>query len=102
MRSATSPTSSTSPWRGPCFAASTAGAISNPALLIPQAVDQILKRLIAEAGPDPTAFSAHGLRSAILPKPPPRHSVARSHQQSQHRSVQQDSNDDTDAEQMLV
>lgn len=34
--------------------------------LTPQAVNLILKRRIAEAGLDPTAFSAHGLRSGYL------------------------------------
>lgn len=58
--------------------------------LNPAAVNHILKTRIAQAGLDPTLFSAHGLRSGYLT------AAARSGvplpeamQQSQHRSVNQ-------------
>lgn len=56
--------------------------------LTPQAVNLILKRRVAKAGFDPTAFSAHGLRSGYLSEtarcgiPLPE-----AMQQSQHRSI---------------
>ncbi|MES0139448.1 site-specific integrase [Mesorhizobium sp. M0016] len=70
--------------------------------LTPQAVNLILKRRVAEAGFDPAAFSAHGLRSGYLTEtarcgiPLPE-----AMQQSQHRSVQQASNYYNDAERTL-
>jgi integrase len=70
--------------------------------LTPQAVNLILKRRVAEAGLDPAAFSAHGLRSGYLTEtarcgiPPPE-----AMQQSQHRSVQQASNYYNDAARTL-
>jgi integrase len=58
--------------------------------LTPQAVNLILKRRCAQAGLDPTAFSAHGLRSGYLTEAA-RNGVPlpAAMQQSQHRSVQQ-------------
>lgn len=67
--------------------------------LTPQAVNLILKRRVAKAGFDPTAFSAHGLRSGYLSEtarcgiPLPE-----AMQQSQHRSISQASNYYNDAE----
>ena len=70
--------------------------------LTPQAVNLILKRRIAEAGLDPQAFSAHGLRSGYLTEAARRGiALPEAMQQSQHRSVQQASNYYNDAERML-
>jgi integrase len=70
--------------------------------LTPQAVNLILKRRIAEAGLDPTAFSAHGLRSGYLTETARRGiPLPEAMQQSQHRSVQQASNYYNDAERTL-
>ncbi|MER8824704.1 tyrosine-type recombinase/integrase [Mesorhizobium sp. M0991] len=67
--------------------------------LTPQAVNLILKRRIAEAGFDPQAFSAHGLRSGYLTETARRGiPLPEAMQQSQHRSVQQASNYYNDAE----
>ncbi|RWM47638.1 tyrosine-type recombinase/integrase [Mesorhizobium sp.] len=66
--------------------------------LTPQAVNLILKRRIAEAGFDPMAFSAHGLRSGYLTETARRGiPLPEAMQQSQHRSVQQASNYYNDA-----
>ncbi|MER9800162.1 site-specific integrase [Mesorhizobium sp. M0142] len=70
--------------------------------LTPQAVNLILKRRIAEAGFDPQAFSAHGLRSGYLTETARRGiPLPEAMQQSQHRSVQQASNYYNDAERRL-
>ncbi|MER9856312.1 MULTISPECIES: tyrosine-type recombinase/integrase [unclassified Mesorhizobium] len=70
--------------------------------LTPQAVNLILKRRVAEAGLDPTAFSAHGLRSGYLTETARRGiPLPEAMQQSQHRSVQQASNYYNDAERTL-
>ncbi|RWL17221.1 MAG: integrase [Mesorhizobium sp.] len=70
--------------------------------LTPQAVNLILKRRIAEAGFDPMAFSAHGLRSGYLTETARRGiPLPEAMQQSQHRSVQQASNYYNDAERTL-
>ncbi|MER8581193.1 site-specific integrase [Mesorhizobium sp. M0189] len=70
--------------------------------LTPQAVNLILKRRIAEAGFDPQAFSAHGLRSGYLTETARRGiPLPEAMQQSQHRSVQQASNYYNDAERTL-
>jgi integrase len=70
--------------------------------LTPQAVNLMLKRRIAEAGLDPTAFSAHGLRSGYLTETARRGiPLSEAMQQSQHRSVQQASNYYNDAERTL-
>jgi integrase len=70
--------------------------------LTPQAVNLILKRRVAEAGLDPAAFSAHGLRSGYLTETARRGiPLPEAMQQSQHRSVQQASNYYNDAERML-
>ncbi|RUW74934.1 MULTISPECIES: tyrosine-type recombinase/integrase [unclassified Mesorhizobium] len=70
--------------------------------LTPQAVNLILKRRIAEAGLDPVAFSAHGLRSGYLTETARRGiPLPEAMQQSQHRSVQQASNYYNDAERTL-
>lgn len=58
--------------------------------LTPQAVNLILKRRCAQAGLDPLAFSAHGLRSGYLTEAA--HNgvpLPAAMAQSQHRSVQQ-------------
>ncbi|MER9488856.1 tyrosine-type recombinase/integrase [Mesorhizobium sp. M0563] len=71
-------------------------------VLTPQAVNLILKRRIAEAGFDPQAFSAHGLRSGYLTETARRGiPLPEAMQQSQHRSVQQASNYYSDAESTL-
>lgn len=70
--------------------------------LTPQAVNLILKRRVAEAGFDPMAFSAHGLRSGFLTETARRGiPLPEAMQQSQHRSVQQASNYYNDAERTL-
>jgi integrase len=70
--------------------------------LTPQAVNLILKRRIAEAGLDPQAFSAHGLRSGYLTETARRGiPLPEAMQQSQHRSVQQASSYYNDAERTL-
>ncbi|MCF6110499.1 site-specific integrase [Mesorhizobium muleiense] len=70
--------------------------------LTPQAVNLILKRRVAEAGFDPMAFSAHGLRSGYLTETARRGiPLPEAMQQSQHRSVQQASNYYNDAERTL-
>ncbi|WP_353646141.1 site-specific integrase [Mesorhizobium sp. WSM2239] len=70
--------------------------------LTPQAVNLILKRRVAEAGLDPNAFSAHGLRSGYLTETARRGiPLPEAMQQSQHRSVQQASNYYNDAERTL-
>lgn len=70
--------------------------------LTPQAVNLILKRHVAEAGLDPQAFSAHGLRSGYLTETARRGiPLPEAMQQSQHRSVQQASNYYNDAERTL-
>ncbi|RJT23814.1 integrase [Mesorhizobium waimense] len=70
--------------------------------LTPQAVNLLLKRRIAEAGLDPQAFSAHGLRSGYLTETARRGiPLPEAMQQSQHRSVQQASNYYNDAERTL-
>ncbi|TGS85060.1 integrase [Mesorhizobium sp. M3A.F.Ca.ET.174.01.1.1] len=70
--------------------------------LTPQAVNLILKRRIAEAGLDPQAFSAHGLRSGYLTETARRGiPLPDAMQQSQHHSVQQASNYYNDAERTL-
>lgn len=77
------------------------GNLENRALT-PQAVNLILKRRIAEAGFDPMAFSAHGLRSGYLTETARRGiPLPEAMQQSQHRSVQQASNYYNDAERTL-
>ncbi|WP_214473377.1 site-specific integrase [Mesorhizobium sp. dw_380] len=77
------------------------GNLENRALT-PQAVNLILKRRVAEAGLDPAAFSAHGLRSGYLTETARRGiPLPEAMQQSQHRSVQQASNYYNDAERTL-
>ncbi|MCT7378642.1 site-specific integrase [Chelativorans salis] len=67
--------------------------------LTPQAVNLILKRRAAEAGLDPTLFSAHGLRSGYLTETARRGiPLIEAMQQSQHRSLQQASNYYNEAE----
>ncbi|MCV9937468.1 tyrosine-type recombinase/integrase [Boseaceae bacterium BT-24-1] len=63
--------------------------LSNRALT-PQAVNLILKRRCAQAGLDPLAFSAHGLRSGYLTEAAQNGvPLPAAMAQSQHRSVQQ-------------
>ncbi|BBD41295.1 integrase (plasmid) [Aminobacter sp. Y103A] len=70
--------------------------------LTPQAVNLVLKRRVAEAGLDPAAFSAHGLRSGYLTETARRGiPLSEAMQQSQHRSVQQASNYYNDTERTL-
>lgn len=70
--------------------------------LTPQAVNLILKRRIAQAGLDPKAFSAHGLRSGYLTETGRRGiPLPEAMQQSQHKSVQQAARYYNDAERQL-
>jgi integrase len=58
--------------------------------LTPQAVNLIVKARCAQAGLDPAAFSAHGLRSGFLTEAAQRGvPMPEAMRQSQHRSVQQ-------------
>lgn len=77
------------------------GNLENRALTS-QSVNLILKRRIAQAGLDPKAFSAHGLRSGFLTEAARRGiPLPEAMQQSQHRSVQQASRYYNDAERRL-
>lgn len=77
------------------------GALEERALT-PQAVNGIVKRRCAMAGLDPTAYSAHGLRSGYLTEAALRGvSLPEAMQQSQHRSVQQAASYYNDAERRL-
>lgn len=70
--------------------------------LTPQAVNLILKRRIAQAGLDPTAFSAHGLRSGYLTETGRRGiPLPEAMQQSQHKSISQAARYYNDAERQL-
>ncbi|RUX13334.1 integrase, partial [Mesorhizobium sp. M2A.F.Ca.ET.042.01.1.1] len=70
--------------------------------LTPQAVNLILKRRIAQAGLDSTAFSAHGLRSGYLTETGRRGiPLPEAMQQSQHKSIAQASRYYNDAERQL-
>jgi integrase len=70
--------------------------------LTPQAVNLIIKRRCAQAGLDPYAFSAHGLRSCFLTEAARRGvPLAEAMRQSQHRSVQQAARYYDDAEARL-
>lgn len=70
--------------------------------LTPQAINLILKRRCAQAGLDPVAFSAHGLRSGYLTEAAHNGvSLPAAMQQSQHRSVQQAASYYNDADQAL-
>jgi len=70
--------------------------------LTPQAVNLILKRRIAQAGLDPSLFSAHGLRSGYLTETARRGiPLVEAMQQSQHRSISQASRYYNDAERQL-
>ncbi|MBN9269099.1 MAG: tyrosine-type recombinase/integrase, partial [Mesorhizobium sp.] len=70
--------------------------------LTPQSVNLVLKRRIAQAGLDPKAFSAHGLRAGYLTESARRGiPLPEAMQQSQHRSVQQASRYYNDAERQM-
>ena len=70
--------------------------------LTPQAVNLIVKRRCAQAGFDPFAFSAHGLRSGFLTEAARRGvPMPEAMRQSQHRSVQQAARYYNDAEARL-
>lgn len=70
--------------------------------LSPQAVNLILKRRVAQAGFDPSAFSAHGLRSGYLTETGRRGiPLTEAMQQSQHKSLQQAARYYNDAERQL-
>jgi integrase len=73
-----------------------------PRALTPQAVNLVLKRRIAQAGLDPAAFSAHGLRAGYLTESGRRGiPLPEAMQQSQHKSVQQAARYYNDAERQL-
>ncbi len=68
--------------------------------LTPQSVNLIVKQRCVSAGLDPTAYSAHGLRSGFLTEAARQGvSLPEAMRQSQHRSVQQAANYYNDAEQ---
>ena len=70
--------------------------------LTPQAVNLIVKRRCLQAGLDPYAFSAHGLRSGFLTEAARRGvPLPEAMRQSQHRSVQQAARYYNDAEARL-
>ncbi|WP_237684366.1 tyrosine-type recombinase/integrase, partial [Pseudaminobacter soli (ex Zhang et al. 2022)] len=70
--------------------------------LTPQAVNLIVKRRAAQAGLDPAAFSAHGLRSGYLTETARRGiPLPEAMQQSQHRSLQQAASYYNEAERTL-
>lgn len=70
--------------------------------LTPQAVNLILKRRVSQVGLDPSAFSAHGLRSGYLTETGRRGiPLSEAMQQSQHKSVQQAARYYNDAERQL-
>jgi len=76
--------------KGPIFRAIDQWGALDERALTPQAVNGIVKRRCAMAGLDPTAYSAHGLRSGYLTEAALRGvSLPEAMQQSQHRSVQQ-------------
>jgi integrase len=65
------------------------GNVSRRAL-DPKAVNDIVKRRVAEAGLEPGEFSAHGLRSGYLTEAANRRiPLLEAMEQSRHRSVQQ-------------
>ena len=67
-----------------------------------QAVNLILKRRVAQAGLDPAAFSAHGLRSGYLTETARRGiPLPEAMQQSQHKSIQRAARYYNDAEREL-
>jgi integrase len=70
--------------------------------LTPQTVNLIVKRRGVQAGFDPYAFSAHGLRSGFLTEAARRDApLPEAIRQSQHRSVQQAARYYNDAEARL-
>ena len=70
--------------------------------LTPQSVNLVLKHRIAQAGLDPRAFSAHGLRAGYLTESARRGiPLPEAMQQSQHRSVSQASSYYNDAERQM-
>lgn len=70
--------------------------------LTPQAVNLIVKARCAQAGLDPAAFSAHGLRSGFLTEAARRGvPLPEAMRQSQHRSVQQAARYYNDADRRL-
>ena len=76
--------------KGPIFRAIDQWEGLEERALTPQAVNLIVKRRCAMAGLDPTAYSAHGLRSGYLTEAALRGvSLPEAMQQSRHRSVQQ-------------
>ena len=67
--------------------------------LTPQAVNLVVKRRVIQAGLDPAAFSAHGLRSGYLTETARRGiPLPEAMQQSQHKSIAQASRYYNDAE----
>ena len=76
--------------KGPIFRAIDRWEAVEEKALTPQSINLIVKRRCAMAGPEPEAFSAHGLRAEYLTKAA-RHGVSlpEAMQQSRHRSVQQ-------------
>lgn len=76
--------------RGPAFREIDRWGRLGACALTPQSINLILKRRCAEAGLDPRAFSAHGLRAGYLTEAARRGvPLPEAMRQSQHRSLQQ-------------
>ena len=85
--------------KGPVFRAIDRWGTLQDKALTPQAVTLIVKARCAQAGLDPDAFSAHGLRSGFLTEAARRGvPLPEAMRQSQHRSVQQAARYYNDAE----
>ena len=88
--------------KGPVFRAIDRWGTLQDKALTPQAVTLIVKARCAQAGLDPDAFSAHGLRSGFLTEAARRGvPLPEAMRQSQHRSVQQAARYYNDAEARL-
>jgi integrase len=76
--------------KGPIFRAIDRWEAVEEEALTPQSINLIVKRRCAMAGPEPEAFSAHGLRAGYLTEAA-RQGIAlpEAMQQSQHRSLQE-------------
>ena len=88
--------------KGPVFRAIDRWGTLQDKALTPQAITLIVKARCAQAGLDPAAFSAHGLRSGFLTEAARRGvPMPEAMRQSQHRSVQQAARYYNDAEARL-
>jgi integrase len=88
--------------KGPLFRAIDRWGTLRDKALTPQAINLIVKARCIQAGLDPSAFSAHGLRSGFLTEAARRGvPIPEAMRQSQHRSVQQAARYYNDAEARL-